>query len=106
MCNQPEDPIYRSKYNKKHLDTIYKTMKLIEKDSGSQKCLRNADSGGDSSDGTGTPQTKQQCTIIGKSSMSATKLLSLISEYVVESTADSPAFKKLIGGVHAIQVPG
>ena len=78
-------------------------MKLIEKDSGSQKCLRNADSGGDSSDGTGTPQTKQQCTIIGKSSM---KLLSLISEYVVESTADSPAFKKLIGGVHAIQVPG
>ena len=42
--------------------------------------------------------------------MSATKLLSLISEYIVEdmlplSTADSPAFKKLIGGVHAIQVP-
>ena len=43
--------------------------------------------------------------------MSATKLLSLLSEYVMEdmlplSTADSSAFKKLIGGVHAIQVPG
>ena len=43
--------------------------------------------------------------------MSATKLLSLISEYIVEdilplSTADSPVFKKLIGGVHTIQVPG
>lgn len=43
--------------------------------------------------------------------MSATKLLSLISEYIVEdmlplSTADLPAFKKMIGGVHAIQVLG
>ena len=43
--------------------------------------------------------------------MSAIKLLSLISEYIVEdmlplSTADSQTFKKLIGGVHAIQVPG
>ena len=41
---------------KKHLDTIHKTTKLVEKDAGSQKCLRD-DSGGDS-DGTGTPQTK------------------------------------------------
>ena len=61
---------------KKHLDTIHKTTKLIEKDPGSQKRLRDANSGGDRGDGTRTSQTKQQCTIVGKSSMSATKLLS------------------------------
>jgi len=93
---------------KKHLDTVHKTMKLVEKDTGrQQKCLRD-DSAEDID---GTPQTKQHYTFVSNSSMSATKHLSLISEYVVEdmlpmSTEYSPAFKKLIGGVHTIQVLG
>ena len=79
-------------------------MKLIEKSSAKRSREDSAE------DGDETPQTKRQCTFSSKS-MSATKLLSLLSEYVVEdmlplSTAGSPAFKKLIGGVLAIQVPG
>lgn len=89
---------------KKHLDTMHKAMKLIENSSAKRSREDSAE------DGDETPKTKRQCTFSSKS-MSATKLLSLLSEYVVEdmlplSTADSPAFKKLIGGVLAIQVPG
>ena len=57
------------------------------------------------------PRAKRQCTLLNKPAISPTKLRSLISEYIVEdmlplSTADSPVFRKLIGGVYLTQVQG
>ena len=90
---------------KKHLQTVHKTTTtLVEKD----PCK----DGGDCSkkqkrdwEDVGKPsQQKQQCTIANKSIISATKIRGLISEYVIEdvlplSTVESPAFRKLIGGM-------
>ena len=70
---------------------------------------RSRDSAED--DGGLPPRAKRQCTLLSKPAISPTKLRSLMSEYIVEdmlplSTADSPAFRKLIGGVYSTQVPG
>ena len=91
---------------KKHLDTIHKATNLVAKEPAKEKRSRNS-----SKDDDGTPGAKRQCTLLNKPGISPTKLKSLMSEYIVEdmlplSTADSPAFRKLIGGVYSTQVPG
>ena len=93
---------------KKHLDTVHKVTKLIGKEPANgngQK--RSRDDAGDDD----APKAKRQCTLLNKPAMSPMKLRSLMSEYIVEdmlplSTADSPAFRKLIGGVYPTQIPG
>ena len=90
---------------KKHLDTIHKATKLVAKEPAKEKQSRNS-----REDDDGTPGAKRQCTLLNKPGISPTKLRSLMSEYIVEdmlplSTADSPAFRKLIGGVYSTQVP-
>ena len=95
---------------KKHLTIIHMTTKLVEKDPGSQKRLRD-DSGGDSNDRTGIPQTKRQCTFVSKSLMLATKLFKFniriyCGRHVGVVYCRSTSIQELIGGVHAIQVPG
>ena len=91
---------------KKHLDTIHKATKLVEKEpAATEKRSR------DGTEDEGAPATKRQCTFSTKPAISPVKLRSLMSEYIVEdmlplSTVDSPAFRKLIGGVYSTQIPG
>ena len=92
---------------KKHLDTVHKATNLVGKEPAKEK--RSRDSAED--DGGLPPRAKRQCTLLSKPAISPTKLRSLMLEYIVEdmlplSTTDSPAFRKLIGGVYSTQVPG
>ena len=55
-------------------------------------------------------QPKRQCTLVSKSTVSPTRLRTLISEYIIEdmlplSTVESQAFRRLIGGISSAQVP-
>ena len=90
---------------KKHLDTVHKATKFVGKEPVKEKRSR------DDAEDDDEPTRKQQCTLLNKPVISPIKLRSLMSEYIVEdmlplSTADSPAFRKLIGGVYSTQVPG
>ena len=90
---------------KKHLDTVHKATKLVAKEPAKEKRSRNSNEDDD-----GTPGAKRQCMLLNKPAISPMKLRSLMSEYIVEdmlplSTADSPAFRKLFGGVYSTQVP-
>ena len=90
---------------KKHLDTVHKATKLVGKEPVKEKRSR------DGAEDDDEPTRKRQCTLLNKPVISPIKLRSLMSEYIVEdmlplSTADSPAFRKLIGGVYSTQVPG
>ena len=91
---------------KKHLDNVHKATKLAAKEPAKEKRSRNS-----TEDDNGTPGAKQQCTLLNIPAILPTNLRSLMSEYIVEdmlplSIADSPAFRKLIGGVYSTQVPG
>ena len=55
-------------------------------------------------------QPKRQCTLLNKSTVSPTRLRTLISEYIIEdmlplSTVESQAFRRLIGSISSAQVP-
>ena len=91
---------------KKHLDTVHKATKLVAKEPAKVKQSKDS-----AEDHDGTPRAKRQCMPLNKPAISLIKLRSLTSEYIVEdmlplSTADSPVFRKLIGGVYSTQVPG
>ena len=62
---------------KKHLDTIHKATKLVEKEpAATEKRSR------DGTEDEGAPATKRQCTFSTKPAISPVKLRSLMSEYV------------------------
>ena len=55
-------------------------------------------------------QPKRQRTLVSKSTVSPTRLRTLISEYIIEdmlplSTVESQAFRRLTGGISSAQVP-
>ena len=90
----------------KHLEAVHKTTKLEAKDHGgeSRKQKRESDDVGEPS------QQKKQRVILNRSLPSPTTVCNLVSEYVVEDvlslfTVESPAFRKLIGGISSAQVP-
>ena len=64
----------------------------------------------DCDDTAGPNQPKRQCTFLSKSTVSPTRLKTLISEYIIEdmlplSTVESQAFRRLISGISYAQVP-
>ena len=91
---------------KKHLETVHKATKLEAKDHGDENRKRNRES-----DDVGEPsQQKKQRMLLNRSLPPPTTIRRLISEYVNEdvlplSTVESPAFRKLIGGISSAQVP-
>ena len=91
---------------KKHLETVHKTTKLEEKDHGDESRKRRRGS----EDVSEPRQQKKQRVLLNRSMPSPTTVRRLISEYVVEdvlplSTVESPAFRKLIGGISSAQIP-
>ena len=91
---------------KKHLETVQKTTSLKEKDhDGDESRKRRRDL----KDVSEPSQQKRQRVLSNKSMASPATVRHLVSEYVVEdvlplSTVESPAFRKLIGGIFSAQL--
>ena len=96
----------------KQLETVHKsTKKLVAKEL--KKSTAESANGKrwmDCDNTAGPNQPKRQCTFLSKSTVSPTRLRTLISEYIIEdmlplSTVESQAFRRLISGITYAQVP-
>lgn len=95
---------------KKHLSAVHKNAVLVAKEveqPEKRKRRRNNDDHDNDSD------PKRQCTlpaVLNRNSISATKMRSLLSEYIIEdmqplTTVESPAFRKLMNSICTTQLP-
>lgn len=87
---------------KKHLNAVHKNAKLVAKE------VEKPDKKWQRSD-TDDSEPKRQCTLT-RNQIPAQKMRSLLSEYIIEdmqplSTVESPAFRRLINNICAIQIP-
>ena len=94
---------------KKHLEIVHKLTKLVAKEP-KKSTAESANAGKCWIDTDEPNQPKRQCTLLSKSTVSPTRLRTLISEYIIEdmlplSTVESQAFRRLIGGISSAQVP-
>ena len=88
---------------KKYLNTMHKSIKLVAKEV--EKSEKKRQRGMDTDDN----EPKRQCTLT-RNFIPAQKILSLLSEYVIEdmqplSTVESLAFRKLISNICTTHIP-